>query len=458
MMLYMPTTPSKPLGARYKGANHNPDHARRSHVATPADADIEQRLNDLVKPAVFAELDHYRQLGMRNRLLNLPVMVSIVLAMIWRRVPGVCALQRMLASERILWTQPIKVRQPSLTERFLTFPAEMFEHVLYEVLRRLPERHAARTHPVPPVLQRVRSRFVACYALDGTTLEALFRKLKALQEVIEAPFGGHLVAICDLITHLPTKIWFAEDPATNDKAFLPQVLAWLPKDSLSIFDLGYFAFPFFDALTEAGSWFVTRLREKTSFTVQVSLLDRPQARDQIVKLGKYRSNPSVHPVRLIEVYVNGAWRRYITNVLDPQRLSIMEVVAMYEQRWHIETAFALVKRLLDLSYLWVGSINGVQLQVWATWLYYAVLIDLCDDVAEVLELPLNRISVEMVSRSLYFYVQATANGYVGSAPQYMAQEATLLGIIKRPKRQDGPSVLVQVSLALNGNLTNMQKP
>ena len=54
-----------------------------------SDADIEQRLNDLVKPVVFAELDHYHRLGLRSRLLDLPVMVAIVLAMLWRHIPGV---------------------------------------------------------------------------------------------------------------------------------------------------------------------------------------------------------------------------------------------------------------------------------------------------------------------------------------------------------------------------------
>ena len=443
------------LSGRYAKATGNPDHARRRQVPAPSDADLEQRIHDLVKPAVFAELDYYNQLGLRNRLLNLPVMVAVVLAMIWRQIPGVCALQRLLASERILWTEPTQVSQPALSQRFLTFPAELFERVLYAVLVRLPERSAGRTRPVPVLLQRIQARFAACYALDGTTLEALFRKLQALQEVLEAPLGGHLGAVCDLVSHLPVKVWYAENPATNDKAFLPALLAWLPKESLLVFDLGYFAFTFFDALSEAGSWFVTRLREKTSFTVQQTLLARPQVRDQIVHLGKYRSNPAAYPVRLIEVYVEGAWRRYITNVLDPQRLSVLEVVALYQQRWHIETAFALVKRLLGLSYLWVGSSNGVQLQVWATWLYYALLIDLCDEVAEALQLPLGHISVEMVSRSLYFYAQATANGYTGSAAHYFAEEAKLLGIVKRPKKQTRPSVLTQVSLALVPDLTKL---
>lgn len=434
---------------RYAAAKGNPDHARQRQVPAPSDPELDQRLHAFVKPAVDQELAYYHELGLRDRVLNLPVMVAVVLAMLWRRLPGVCEVHRLITTEPVLWTEPIKVSQPALSQRFLTFPAVLFERILHAVLAQLPERSAGRSRPVPPVLKRVQARFAACYALDGTTLEALFRKLKALQEVAEAPLAGHLAAVVDVVTHLPAKIWYAENPSTNDKAFLPEILAWLPVNSLVVFDLGYFAFTLFDALSEAGSWFVTRLREKTSFTVQQVLLERPQVRDRIVKLGNYRANPSTHVVRLIEVYVNGAWRQYLTNVLDPQQLSVLEVVALYEQRWHIETAFALVKRLLNLAYLWVGSENGVQLQVWATWLYYAVLIDLCDDVAEVLQLPLEYISVEMVSRCLYYYASATRRGeYTGDAAHYLAQNAKLFGIVKRKKPDEGVPVLTQVSLAL----------
>jgi hypothetical protein len=56
-----------------------------------------------------------------------------------------------------------------------------------------------------------------------------------------------------------------------------------------------------------------------------------------------------------------------------------------------------------VSYLWTGSINGVKLQVWATWLFYAVLIDLADAVADELALPFDRISLEMIFRGLYHF-------------------------------------------------------
>jgi hypothetical protein len=132
------STPPKLLGARRKQATNNPDHARRTHVPAPSDADIEQRLTDRVKPAVFAELAYYRSLGLRSRLLSLPVMVALVLTLIWRRVPGVTTLQRMLARERIRWATPTQVSQPALSERFLTFHAVLFERAFCCVLARLP--------------------------------------------------------------------------------------------------------------------------------------------------------------------------------------------------------------------------------------------------------------------------------------------------------------------------------
>jgi hypothetical protein len=51
---------------------------------------------------------------------------------------------------------------------------------------------------------------------------------------------------------------------------------------------------------------------------------------------------------------------------------------------------------LGLSYLWTGSINGIKLQIWATWLFYAVLVDLGDAGADELSLPFDDISLEMI--------------------------------------------------------------
>ena len=95
----------------------------------------------------------------------------------------------------------------------------------------------------------------------------------------------------------------------------------------------------------------------------------------------------------------------MTNELDTECLPTAYGVALYWQRWRIEDAYNIVKRLLGLAYFWCGAQNAVEMQVWATWLLYVVLIDLTDAVAEALNLPFAAISIEMVYRSLYFFYE-----------------------------------------------------
>jgi hypothetical protein len=141
-------------------------------------------------------------------------------------------------------------------------------------------------------------------------------------------------------------------------------------------------------------------------------------------------------MRLISVLYQGTWQRYLTNARDPLRLPPEYAVALYWQRWRIEDGYNVVKRLLGLAYFWVGSVNGVQLQLWATWLLYAVLVDLTDAVAEDLDQPFAALSLEMVYRSLYFFTGAYQRGEATDVVAYLAAEAVDLGIVKRKRQRD----------------------
>jgi IS4 transposase len=107
-------------------------------------------------------------------------------------------------------------------------------------------------------------------------------------------------------------------------------------------------------------------------------------------------------------------------VLDPNILPPYVVADLYRRRWRIESAFNTVKRLLGLSYLWTGSLNGIKLQIWGTWLFYAVLVDLGDAVADQLSLPFDRISLEMIYRSLYHFYVAHQKGLASDPVKYFA--------------------------------------
>ena len=123
-------------------------------------------------------------------------------------------------------------------------------------------------------------------------------------------------------------------------------------------------------------------------------------------------------------------------------------------RRHIEAqdAVALVKRLLGLAYFWSGAENAVQLQLYATWILYAVLLDLGDAVAAALHQPLAAISLDRLYRHLYFFTVAYQAGTATDVVAYMAAEARPLGILKERRARDPvPSVFQQLTLTLAQN-------
>lgn len=97
----------------------NPDHLKRHNTPTINSEVIAQHLQALLTPAIAAQQKYYKQLGLRDRILNLSLMVAAVLTLLWRQVPGVQELTRLLAREDLLWCCATRVAQQSLSERFL---------------------------------------------------------------------------------------------------------------------------------------------------------------------------------------------------------------------------------------------------------------------------------------------------------------------------------------------------
>jgi hypothetical protein len=116
-------------------------------------------------------------------------------------------------------------------------------------------------------------------------------------------------------------------------------------------------------MTKAQVTFITRAKRNRSFQVERCLYRSAHVQDLLVWV---RSGADRQLLRLVKVRHRGQWYRYLTNELDPKRLPTAYVVALYWQRWCIEDAYAIVKRLLGLAYFWSGAENGVCLQLWAT--------------------------------------------------------------------------------------------
>lgn len=412
----------------------NRDHARPRQMPVPTDAELEARLIALVQPAILAARDACQSLGLRDRTLTVPVMVSAVLTLVWRQVPSVSELVRLLAREDLLGAPRQHVTQQALSLRLRCLPAEAFAHVFAELLPTLQARATARTRPAPAVVTRAQRHYSQVWAVDGTTLEAVFHKVGLQRPDKRTQAGGTVEAVLDVATRLPVTLWLDDDGAANDLRFQANIRACLIAPTLLLADAQYTSYPFWDALTDAGHALICRAKDNLAIVnVEQVLVQTPRVRDRVIRVGS-RSRPCEHPVRLIEVSKDGRkWHRLICTELDPAVIDTADVVDLYAQRWRIEDAFLATKRLLGLSYLWSGAFNAIALQVWATWLFYAVLVDLTDAVAEVMGTPLDAISMEMVYRGLYHYTVAAARGEATDPVAYLASQ-TDLGIVKRRRK------------------------
>lgn len=432
-----PPAPKKRSTVRHTRAIQR-DRSKRPTVAPPAAA-VQAHLAELVQPAVYAQVAAYQAMGLRHRLLTLPVLVAFVLSLLWRHLGSVGEAVRVLRQEGVLWTPPLAVSAQAVNQRLRTLPPALFERVLQDVLPGAHDRWRARTmageRPLPPVLDRARRHFTAILAVDGSTLDALLRKVGLLRAAEGPVLAGRMAALLDVAAGLPRRVWYEADSHAHDQRFWERLLPALDPGTLLLFDLGFLNHALFDRLTAAGIGLLTRLKANATYQVERVLTWGPDTYDQLIWLGSGASR-CVSPMRLVGVRHAGTWYRYLTNVLDPAVLPAADVAALYACRWGCEDAFHLVKRLLGLAYFYVGAANAVQTQLWATWLLYAVLVDLTDAVAATLHRPATTVSLEMVYRGLYHFTQAVQRGQATATDPvaYLAANAHWLGLLKRPRR------------------------
>jgi len=410
------------------------DRTKRPNSAPP-DKKIQAHLTELIHPATLTQVAYFHELGLRERTLNLPVMMAFVLSLIWRHLGSVTEAVRVLKHEGLLWVDALKVSQQAVAQRLGSLPALLFERVLGEILPVMAQRWHRRTRPLPPALQWAERHFTAVLALDGSTLDSLLRKCGLLRDGEGPVLAGRMAALLDVVSRLPRQIWYEQDQHAHDQRFWDRALSALEREMLLIFDLGFLNFARFDQLTDMGVFFVTRIQEHITYRVERLVQANERLHDLIVWVGSGKDSQCAQALRLIEWQHNGKWYGYLTNVVDPKRLPAEYVVALYWQRWRIEDAFNIVKRLLGLAYFWTGSINGVQVQVWATWILYAVLVDLTDAVAQALAKPFQALSMEMVYRGLYHFTQAYHRGAADDPVTYLAANAASLAIIKRKRNK-----------------------
>ena len=354
----------------------NRDHYHRCQMSMPAIEEIENRIQQLLNPFDWKPMKMFvrkeklplaQEYKLRSRKLDLMVIMAIIFSLIYRQINSLTEVVRILNLRGLMWTKAIQVTKQALSKRLQTLPVELIADIFSQTLESIPNNQNS-SDIVPQKYQAVVESFSEIWIADGSTLEALRRKLKVLKDKKQV-LAGKIMMVVEMFSHQPIKLWCY------------QLLEYLPINGLLVFDLGFFKFSWFDQFTDSQKYFLTRLREKTSYQVMKTLSMGLYFQDQIIEMGEYRSHPCKHQVRMVSVLWGQTWYHYLTNVVDPKMLSAQQVCDLYRRRWSIEDAFRITKRLLGLSYLWVGDCKVVQIQLFATWIFYVVLNDLCSQVA-----------------------------------------------------------------------------
>ena len=161
------------------------------------------------------------------------------------------------------------VTQQAISQRFLTFPACLFEKIFKDLLPHFKAAWYTRhSRPLPESVQFTLGLFERIWIVDSSTLEALFRKLGSLEDVPKGQLAGKMGTVIDLMTRLPIEIWFQENPRSSDTRLEENILSLVTANTLLLLDRGFYHFSFWLKLIEHKVDFITRLKKGASIQVE----------------------------------------------------------------------------------------------------------------------------------------------------------------------------------------------
>lgn len=315
----------------------------------------------------------------RPRVLPTLCLWASLLVCVLRGMSSQLALWRLI-SQRGFWSYPrFAVTDQAIYKRLAQAGTAPLEQLFAQISALLAARLA------PYALGDLAPFATEVVALDEMTLDQVARFLPTLRNV---PAGdrqllpGKLAGSFDLRRQQWRHVQHVTDSLQNDKVAARDLIADLPSASLILADLGYFAFAWFDELTAAGQYWISRLRQKTSYQVLHVYYQQGDVLDAVIHLGAYRADRASHAVRLVRFQVGTTQFAYITNVLDPHRLPLADIARLYARRWDIELAFKMLKRHLHLHLLWSSKSVVILQQLWAVLIIAQILHALQLEIAQ----------------------------------------------------------------------------
>lgn len=168
---------------------------------------------------------------------------------------------------------------------------------------------------------------------------------------------------------VPSDIKFTS-AATNDSFMLKP--ASLHAGDIVAMDRAYLDYSKFEELRQRGVIYVTKMKKRLKYSIQEDVMYQTadgvmEVRLQKVIFTKELPNKEVitHHTRII-TYPDVAKRKLISLLTNDMDSDPSEIIAIYHQRWAIETLFKQIKQNFPLKYFYGESANAIKIQIWVT--------------------------------------------------------------------------------------------
>ncbi len=365
----------------------------------------------------------------RPRILPAMCLWAGMLVCVLRGFSSQLALWRLLTQQG-LWDYPrFAVSDQAVYKRLADAGAQELQGLFEQISRVLAQRLESLGDT------SVASFASAVVAIDETRLDQVARRLPGLRDIPrgdEELLAGKIAGVFDVRSQLWRRVEYIQSPRQNEKIPARALLDGLPPGTLILADLGYFGFEWFDDLTDAGYFWVSRMRSGTSYEVIHRYYKDGRTFDGVIWLGKHRADRAKHAVRLVRFMVGKQEYRYITNVLEPAVLPMIEMAKVYARRWDFEMAVRLLKRELGLHLLWSAKRQVVLGQVWAALTIAQVLSALRFEIASRADADIFEVSMALLIRYMPRFAAA------GEDPVAVFVERGREAMFIRPSRRIRP--------------------
>ncbi len=316
----------------------------------------------LTGPLVSAAYEELRGRE-RERVWTLQQMVAFWTAVILRAPDSLSAAFREASGSASSSYPAMETSNQAFFQRCANLRWEFFAEVFRAFVRSVSAEEPARfAHHH----RAIGKRFSRILIFDGSNLEPVARRLKITWGHSAAPMPGKIFACYDLMRGTLADLLYSHTQKTAELGFAREVLAQLPKDSLALGDRLYGTPRFLSEVADAGLFGVFRRPQSGHVAVQEELgsfeYKDGTLEDYEIILGKRAKQPA----RLIRLTLGEKTYEFVTNVLDPKRLSAAEIADLYADRWEVERMFYDLKEVLNLNRFYCGNANAVAMQLYAS--------------------------------------------------------------------------------------------